>query len=751
MFAHPGIRRKFLFAVLLLAVCGLAYVFVILPNLPGVAGPQLNVGQVASQDYIAPRSFSYESEIQTEQQRQAAAAQIQPVYTSPDTTVARQQVNSLREALAYISAIRSDPFATPEQKLADLAALESIKLRQETGQKILALSDTRWQAVQQETINVLEQTMRNTIREDRLEDARRLVPTRVSLSLPEDQAAIVSEVAAAYVAPNSFFSPELTEAARQQAQDSILPVNRSFLAGETIVQRGRVVSQSDIEALQQAGLLEGSTPWQEQAGALAIILVTSIFSVMYLNRRVNITNDLRSLLLISILFLVFLGSARLLIPGHVVMPYLFPVTAFSLTLAALFGVQPAVILTLPLVVLITFGQPNALELTLYYLFSAFFGIFSLGHGRRISSFIRASLTSAFAGMIIILAYRLSSGGTDWIGILTLAGASLFNGAVSAGLTVVLQFFLAQFLGMTTQLQLMELSRPDHPLLQFILRRAPGTYQHSLQVANLAEQAAEQINADALLTRVGSLYHDCGKALNPTFFIENQLVPSHNPHDDLDPETSAAIIIRHVTDGQELARKHRLPQRIRDFISEHHGDSLTRYQYIKALEAADGDESLIDVGHFHYPGPKPQSRETAILMLADSSEAVTRSKMPKTEAELREVIKSVIESRLAEGQLDDTNLTIHDLNEILDSFTGTLKGVYHPRIEYPRLKESTPAKLPDQAGTEAVPALPAASPQAAAEELIQQERRAAASDVPTRPIDAANLPTIPSKTQPNSSG
>jgi cyclic-di-AMP phosphodiesterase PgpH len=750
MFARPGIRRKFLLAVLLLAVCGLAYVFVILPALPGLAGPQLEVGQVAPQDYIAPRSFSFESEVQTEQQRQAAAAQIQPVFTAPDTAVARQQVNSLREALAFITAIRSDLFATPEQKVADLAALESIKLRQETAQKLLVLSDARWQALQQETINVLEQTMRNTIREDRVEDARRLVPTRVSLALPEDQAAIVSELAEAFVAPNSFFSPELTDAARQQAQDAIQPVNRSFLAGETIVQRGRVITQSEIEALLEAGLLEGSTPWQEHAGTLAIILVTATFSVMYLNRRVNITDDLRSLLLIAILFLVFLGAARLLIPGHVVMPYLFPVTAFSLTLAALFGVQPAVILTLPLVVLITFGQPNALELTLYYLFSAFFGIFSLGHGRRISAFLRASLTSAFAGMVIIVAYRLTQGDTDWIGILTLAGAALFNGAVSAGLTVVLQFFLAQFLGMTTQLQLMELSRPDHPLLQFILRRAPGTYQHSLQVANLAEQAAERIHADALLTRVGALYHDSGKALNPTFFIENQLDPSHNPHDDLDPETSAAIIIRHVTDGQELARKHRLPQRIRDFINEHHGDSITRYQYIKALDAVDGDENQIDVSHFQYPGPKPQSRETAILMLADSSEAVTRSKIPKSEAELREIVKSVIESRLAEGQLDDTSLTIRDLNEILDSFTGTLKGVYHPRIEYPRLKEATPVELPEPGVSEALPALHPTNPQSFSEE-VHQEHHASASDVPTRPADSANMPTLPSKTQADSSG
>jgi cyclic-di-AMP phosphodiesterase PgpH len=733
------LRRRFLWAILLLAASALTYVFIILPFLPNLNNQNLDVGQVASQDFISPGAFSFESDVLTRQQRDAAAALVSPVYTSPDTGIARRQVGRLRDALAFMTAVRSDNQATVEQKLADLAALEDIQLRQETAQNILALSETRWEAVQQETINVLEQVMRNTIREDRLEEARRQVPTRVSLSLPEDQAAIVSELASAFVAPNSFFSADLTEVAQDQAREAIDPVQRSFLEGETIVQRGRVFTAADIEALQATGLAEPDSARQIFGGALMILLVTNVFVVMYLNRRPNITNDLRSLLLIAILFLVFLGSARMLVPGHVVLPYLFPVTAFSLTLTALYGIQPALMLTLPLTVLITFGLPNALELTLFYLFSATFGIFSLGFGRRISSFIRASLTSAFAGMFIILAYRWAAGGADWLGLFTLSGASLFNGAVSAGLTVVLQFFLAQFLGMTTPLQLMELSRPDNALLQFILRRAPGTYQHSLQVANLAEQAAERINADALLTRVGALYHDAGKALNPTFFIENQLSPAQNPHNDLDPQTSAAIIIRHVTDGLELARKYRLPRRIQEFISEHHGDAITRYQYVKALDEVDGDESQIDINDFRYPGPRPRSRETAILMLADSSEAVTRAKVPRDEAELREILKSVIEGRLAEGQLDETTLTIRDLNEILDSFTGTLKGVFHPRIEYPRLKERETPELAS-----------ATNPETDLPAEVLLERRAAASDVPTRPVDSANLASLPSKSQSDSS-
>jgi len=276
----------------------------------------------------------------------------------------------------------------------------------------------------------------------------------------------------------------------------------------------------------------------------------------------------------------------------------------------------------------------------------------------------------------------------------LLGAALLNGIASASLTVILQFFLAQFLGLTTALQLMEISRPDSPLLQMLLRNAPGTYQHTLQVANLAEQAAERIGADPILTRVGALYHDVGKVLNPMFYIENQVPGSPNPHDKLAPTASARIIIQHVIDGQELARKYRLPGRIRDFILEHHGTMLTSYQYAKALEAANGDESKVDQEQFRYPGPKPGSRETAILMLADGSEARVRADRPKDENEMRNVIRSVIENRVASGQLDDTNLTLRDLDQITDSFTTTLRGIYHPRIEYPKIEKHTAAQQVD---------------------------------------------------------
>jgi putative nucleotidyltransferase with HDIG domain len=302
------------------------------------------------------------------------------------------------------------------------------------------------------------------------------------------------------------------------------------------------------------------------------------------------------------------------------------------------------------------------------------------------------MTVAVVAVAMIAAFRVTSGDIDWIGLATLVGAAVFSGLASGGLALLLQSLLAQFLGLPTALQLLEIARPDFPLLQEFLRKAPGTYQHSLHVANLAEQAAEKIGADALLTRVGAIYHDIGKsAADPSFFIENQVPGNIDTHGDLSPAEAAAEILRHVKDGVALARKHRLPRRIDDFILEHHGTMLTRYQYNQAVERAGGDAHKVDVEEFRYPGPRPRSRETALLMLADAAEARSRAENPEGDEKLREIVRSVIERAERQGQLDNTQLTLQDLNLITDSFVTTLRGTYHPRIQYP--STAVPAALP----------------------------------------------------------
>jgi putative nucleotidyltransferase with HDIG domain len=264
-------------------------------------------------------------------------------------------------------------------------------------------------------------------------------------------------------------------------------------------------------------------------------------------------------------------------------------------------------------------------------------------------------------------------------------ASFGSGLLSAGLALAILFLSGAIFDNTTVVQLIELSRLSHPLLQQMVTTAPGTYHHSLTVANLAEQAAERIGADSLLTRVGAYFHDIGKMANPHFFVENQL-DGLNPHDQLDPLTSSTILQNHVSDGLKLAAKYRLPSRVRDFIAQHHGTTKTNYQYAQACNDNNGP---VDAQPFRYPGPRPQSKETALLMLADGIEAAVRACRCTSLEEMDEVVRKVFGERLADHQLDDSDLTLREMEVVRQSFLETLRGMYHPRIQYPQFAVQRP--------------------------------------------------------------
>jgi hypothetical protein len=550
------------------------------------------------------------------------------------------------------------------------------------------LTSARWDAIQQESLSVLEQIMRRTIRDTDLDSVRRSVPSLVSLALNEEQAAVVVELVSAFVTPNSVYSADLTESARRSAREAVEPIIQKYKAGEIILLRGQIIRAAQLEALQKLGLIGQTSPWQEYAGAGALVLMLAALSALYFSRRrLVFTFDARSLVIVALIFLVFVVGARIIIPGRTILPYAYPLSAAGLLIATLFGLEAGIVLSILVSLLVPYGMPNALDLMPYYLISSLVGVLMLGSARRVWTFFRAGMGVALAGVVVLIAFRLPFSSMDGIALLQLSGAAAFSGLASSSIALLLQYFLAQALGLTTALQLIEISRPDFPLLQFFLRSAPGTYQHSLQVANLAEQAAELIGADALQTRVGALFHDIGKAMNPSFFIENQPAENIDPHDDIPPEESAAAIIAHVTDGVALARKHRLPRRMDDFILEHHGTMVTRYQHNQAVQAAGGDASKVDIEKFRYPGPRPQSRETALLLLADGTEARARAERPQDEEAIRKLVLSTIEAAQKQGQLDDTNLTLKDLGIITDAFVTILKGTHHPRIDYPK---DTPA-------------------------------------------------------------
>jgi putative nucleotidyltransferase with HDIG domain len=690
---NPFNRRlfKFLLLVLTAAGCFASLFNSITQRSPGYA---LSAGSVSVVDILAPTTLTYTSQILTDQARQDAETRVAPVYLPADPSIARRQLEQLRVTLSYINSVRFDAYASQDQKLADIANLRDIQIAPEDVSILLGLNESRWEAVQREALSVLEQVLRGTIREGDVKETQRRVPTLVSFSLSQEQAQVVTSLVTPYVVANSLYSAEQTAAARESTRAAVEPVQKTYIAGEIIVRRGQIITPSNEEALQQYDLVTPQENLEEILAALALTILLCGFIAVYLSRRrLTINDNLRGLLLIAFNFLLFLVSSRLVIPDRTVIPYLFPLQAFGLTIAALFQVELALVLSLVLSIFAAYGMPNSLDLTIYYAMSSLVGILALSKATRISHFFWSGISIGISGALTILAYRLSSPLTDLIGIATLSGAALFAGIASASLSLLFQFLYSQILGMTTALQLLEISRPDHPLLQYILQYAPGSYQHSLQVAVIAEQAAEKIGADSLLIRVGGMYHDCGKAANPSFFIENQVGEKLNPHDDLDPIVSAQTILRHIEDGVALARKHRLPPRIQDFIREHHGTMLTRYQYTRAVQAAGNDYTKVDENLFRYPGPIPASRETALLMLADGTQARVRAELPETEDEIRAVVRKVIDYCQKEGQLDNTRMTLKDLSIITESFVQTLKNTYHPRIRYPEINPPTVPAAP----------------------------------------------------------
>jgi hypothetical protein len=315
-------------------------------------------------------------------------------------------------------------------------------------------------------------------------------------------------------------------------------------------------------------------------------------------------------------------------------------------------------------------------------FGGLAGVFAVYRAERLNRHLVAGAAVAVTVMAVLIGVWLLDAERRTLDIPWMVAAAGVNGFLSAFIALGAFLGLAFLFGITTRVQLMELAQVNQPLLRRLQDEAPGTFHHSIIVGNLAERAADAIGADSLLVRVGCYYHDVGKLLQPGFYVENQM-GGENPHERLEPQVSAQIVSEHVRGGLELARKYRLPQRVTAFIPEHHGTRLVTYFYRKASQ----ERGEVDASDFTYPGPKPQTPETALGMLADSVEATVRSNPDHSPERIDALVDEVISERAAEGQLDDCDLTLRDLKTIAESFKATLRGVYHPRLEYPQPTEA----------------------------------------------------------------
>jgi putative nucleotidyltransferase with HDIG domain len=431
-------------------------------------------------------------------------------------------------------------------------------------------------------------------------------------------------------------------------------------------------------------LLQSDWDWWNvlRAALMSLLIMVTAVGAIYRLRPATLLNY-QELAAMAAVVVIWLLAAKFMIILHDWVPYLYPLAAMSMLVTVLIDLRIAVVLVLAFALTVHYLSANNFLMVAYAALGALSGALILGRAERLSAFLWAGLGVALSNFLTYLAFRTTAIDLSPVALshnAPLYFSILLNGGLSASVALIGYFVLGNLFNLTTSLQLSELSRPAHPLLRQLLLKAPGTYHHTIIVSNLAERGAAAIGVDALLARVGAYYHDIGKTVRPYFFTEN-IMEGASPHDKLDPKTSAQIIISHVTDGMDLAQKYHLPPRIREFIFEHHGHSLMQYFYQQAQRAAEEGEE-INPEEFRYPGPYPRTKETAILLLADTCEAAVRSIRPSTREELEQLINKLIDGRVAEGALNNCDLTFKDLQTIRKVFTQVLQGVHHPRISYP---------------------------------------------------------------------
>ncbi len=647
----------------------------------------LQVGTVAPRNIFAPRSAEFVSEVITALERERAITNTPDVYDAPDGGVVRTQAEYTRLVLDYIQNIKRDPYGTPEEKLTDLQGITTLRLEPSQFEQILNTNDETWRLVDEEVITLLTRVMQQPIRETDVVSIQSRLQTQVSFRFSEEEALVIATIVKDLIRPNWFVNPDETTLAKQRVATEFTPIVRRFTRGQTIVRAGEPITAADLEALQQFGLLEVSATEQARNQSVATIqsflLSIVIISMMglFISRYAHeLYQQPRMILLGAVIYLVFLlGSS--IIPTELF--YVLPTAAMSLLLVSVVGGEVSIMATLGFSIMIGFMQSQQLEHSVLVGVGGILGILSLRRQERLNQYF-------FSGAIIAMGYILVSAifhfgvqqdrqGYDLI--IQLLTYSLINGVLSAAVSITGLYIITVLFNLPTGMRMIELSQPNHPLLQKLLRQAPGTYQHSLQVANLAEQATSAIGGNAELVRVAALYHDIGKSVTPYFFIENQVEES-NPHDTMaDPYRSANLIIAHVQEGEKLARQYRLPARIRDFIREHHGTTRVEYFFRQATDQADDPDS-VNEEDFRYTGPIPQSRETAIMMLADSCESTVRARRPRNRQEIGEIVQSIIESKTRDNQLDESHLTSNEIKVIRQVFVDMLHATFHPRINYP---------------------------------------------------------------------
>lgn len=641
----------------------------------------LKEGDIAKVDIKAPREIIDEAETKTKIQQALEAV---PLQYNKNPEVKTQVLSDINDLLNNVYTLKDSVYEEHE-KVSNLKSASKIKLEEEDYLALIPLSKEEIKTIQSfltgmmselyDNVNISDNKQKSN--QEDIKKAQEFINIKVNSStLPKKVLKnLVISIAYKQIKPNFFYNEEKTEELKNEARKKSPIVIKK---DQTIIKEGEPVTKTQLDILEKLGLLNAkdSHNWYIYLSlGVFVFLILSLQWFYAYKFKNEIYEDNSKIILIGILNCLAVAIARSLN----IQPFLIPFAFIPMLTTLLVDRNISLIINGFNCVFISCAVGFNAEITLLTIVNGILGSIILRKMQQRNDILYCSLYIAVINVIFTFSLGLVlSDNIEEVArktFFTLAG-SIISGVLTIGF---LPFFESTF-DIVTTIKLLELSNPNNPLLKRLLMEAPGTYHHSILVGNLSEVAAEEVGGNPVLARVASYYHDVGKIRRPYFFKENQ-IGNDNPHNKISPNLSTLIITSHVKDGEELAKDYKIPSVIQDVIKQHHGTTLVKYFYLTAKNSSENPDE-INEENFRYPGPKPQTKEAAIIMLADSTEAAVRSISEPTKGKIEEMVNSIVKARLNEGQLDECDLTLKEIEKIKKTFVKVLMGIYHQRIEYP---------------------------------------------------------------------
>lgn len=668
-------KRAFVFTVIFVLT------FFILVTAIAPKKYKLNVGDIASSDIKAPREIIDEKA--TEEKIQEVISKVDRQYTLKSEIVvdAKKQVLELMNKISNLNSTENEEAF----KLTSIKKVQGFTLSDDDYKVLLSMSSAEATEVGWFLSDVLDKVYENNIAEENQEQLNAAKETALKLIVGKKFTApieaVLKEVVYDQIKPNFFYDKEKTEALQRDAQKNV--EKETIKKGQIIVSEGEPITEKQLGILTELGYLDedlgkGNLLTYIMLGIFVFVVLFLQYLYLYNEEREHFDNT-KMIIMVAVINIISLVLARGMV---LISPSLIPLACAPILITLLIGHRASMVLGASNILLIGVIVGFSPQIIVLALVNALVGATAIKKLQQRNDILYSTLYVAIiCGVIsICVGFLLTNNVKE---ILSSTGFAVLGALISGILAVGLLPFFETSFDVVTNVKLLELSNPNHPLMKRLLMEAPGTYHHSMMVANLAEVAAEQVGGNAVVARIGAYYHDIGKIKRPYFFGENQM-RRENPHDKITPNLSTLIITSHTKDGVDLAMEYNIPKVIQDIIEQHHGTTLVKYFYYTLKNSSDRPEEIKEED-FRYPGPTPSSKEAGIIMLADSVEAAVRSISDPTKGKIEEMVNNIIKDKLYSDQLVNCDLTFRDIEIIRKSFLKVINGIYHQRIEYPTEK------------------------------------------------------------------